>query len=107
MKNDSIKLSPEHGLNPSITLCPICKKEVGVALLGELEGDAEAPKYIEGTLCDDCRKNFLEIREAKDSHTLTGRIAYIERKAVKEELRDKNVFLMLEEEFDELFKNYG
>ena len=50
-----VTLSKKHGLNPSITVCPICGKEIGIALLGKLKGDEEAPRKIIGDLCDDCR----------------------------------------------------
>lgn len=33
----SIKLSPNHGLNPSIIICPICGKDVSIALFGRLK----------------------------------------------------------------------
>lgn len=36
----SIKLSPKHGVNPSVTHCECCGKEIGVALFGRLKGDA-------------------------------------------------------------------
>ena len=42
-----IKVSPKHGLNPTIPICFWCGKERGeVALLGRLPGDAEAPKNV-------------------------------------------------------------
>lgn len=37
MKDKSIKVSEKHGLNPSICLCPVCRKENGIALLGNLK----------------------------------------------------------------------
>ena len=54
-KKDSILLSPKYGVNPSITHCECCGKEIGIALLGRLKGDAEAPKDIAMGLCDDCQ----------------------------------------------------
>lgn len=36
----------KHGVNSSITVCPICGKEIGIALLGKLKGDEEAPRKI-------------------------------------------------------------
>lgn len=56
-KNDSITLSPKHGVNPSITHCFVCGKEIGIALFGKLKDDAEAPKDVfTGELCEDCQK---------------------------------------------------
>lgn len=40
----NIILSEKHGVNPSITVYPICGKEIGIALLGKLKGDEEAPR---------------------------------------------------------------
>ena len=42
----SITISKKHGVNPSILHCECCGKEYGLALLGKLKGDAEAPKDI-------------------------------------------------------------
>ncbi len=38
-------------------VCPICHHETGgLALLGKLKGDAEAPRYsLDSQPCDDCR----------------------------------------------------
>ena len=52
----SIKLSPKHGVNPSITHCEGCGKEIGIAMFGRLKGDAEAPRDVAMGLCDDCQK---------------------------------------------------
>lgn len=53
---DSIILSEKHGVNPSIMVCPICGKDTGIALLGKLPKDEQAPKYIQGEMCEDCKK---------------------------------------------------
>lgn len=53
-KDDSITLSPKYGVNPSIAHCICCGKSIGVALLGELKGDVEAPRDIYDGLCDEC-----------------------------------------------------
>ena len=53
-----IKVSPKHGLNPTIPICFWCGKERGeVALLGRLPGDAEAPKNVvlDYEPCECCR----------------------------------------------------
>lgn len=57
VKRKSITLSPKYGVNPSVLHCFICGKETGVALLGKLKGDAEAPHNISdpNEICDDCR----------------------------------------------------
>lgn len=50
-----ITLSKKHGLNPSMVVCPICGKAENVALLGHIKGDREAPRYIQGDICDECK----------------------------------------------------
>ena len=79
-----LRLSPKHGVNPSITHCECCWKEIGIAMFGRLEGDAEAPRDVAMGLCDDCQKVIdakgLIIIEVKDGETgknpyRTGRYA--------------------------------
>ena len=43
-RRNSIRLSPKHGVNPGIIVCPICLGDTGVALFGALPGDNEAPR---------------------------------------------------------------
>ena len=70
MSKDSITLSPKHGVNPSITHCECCGKEIGIAMFGKLKGDVEAPKDVAMGLCDDCQnvinQQGLMIIEVKD-----------------------------------------
>lgn len=54
-----LRLSPRHGVNPMVTLCPLCRKPSGIALMGYIRDDAEAP--FEGLVggitdppCADC-----------------------------------------------------
>lgn len=56
----TIKLSEKHGVNPSMQVCFFCSKSKGVALLGKLKGDAEAPHKVltDYEPCDDCKKKF-------------------------------------------------
>lgn len=93
---DAITLSPKHGLNPSQLQCPICHKDMGIALLGLLKDDAEALKYMDGDLCEDCRKEYITILEA-DNGELTGRYCFVRRKAV-----DAEKLLMSTEDFQTL-----
>lgn len=55
MSKKSITLSPKHGVNPSITHCECCGKEIGIAMFGRLKGDAEAPRDVAMGFCDDCQ----------------------------------------------------
>ena len=54
-------LSPRHGVNPSVECCFYCGKDRGVALLGRLPGDQEAPRriVIDREPCDEC-KGYME-----------------------------------------------
>lgn len=85
-----IKLSPKHGVNPSVTHCECCGKEIGVALFGKLKGDEEAPRDVAMGLCDDCQKvinqqglMIIEVRDGesgKNPHR-TGRLVGITKDA--------------------------
>lgn len=57
-----VKVSPKHGLNPSITTCFWCGKDVGIVLLGRMKGDAEAPRRMCLNLepCDECKAKFAQ-----------------------------------------------
>lgn len=101
-KEPSIPLSPKHGVNPSLMRCPICHKDMGIALFGKLKGDIEAPKYVDGDLCDDCKKIYTTILEATFDRKPTGRCAYIKREVIKEEFRNHDTLLMTQEDFSNL-----
>ena len=65
--DDSIELSPEHGLNPTMGVCFRCGKPTGeIALLGRLRtgscDDAEAPREAVLSLdpCAECVKEMKE-----------------------------------------------
>ena len=53
-------LSKKHGLNPSMVICPICGKEESVAILGYIKDDKEAPRYIQGDICDECKAKVAD-----------------------------------------------
>lgn len=62
-RKDGIKLSPEHGVNPTMGVCFFCREDNGeIALLGKLEGDAEAPKrmVLHYQPCDKCKEKFKD-----------------------------------------------
>ena len=58
----SIPISPKHGVNPSLLTCFWCQKNsTGIALLGRLKDDREAPEKILDMSykpCEDCKKTF-------------------------------------------------
>lgn len=102
-----IRVSEKHGVNPSITICPICGKETGIALLGKLKGDEEAPRKIIGDLCDDCISKLsndkIYILAINDQGYGTKAII-IERSALNIPVKDYMI-LMKENEFDKVFKH--
>jgi len=53
-------LSKKYGVNPSVLKCFWCGKPMGVALMGRIKGDLEAPHEITGGLdaCDECKEKF-------------------------------------------------
>ena len=114
-KEDGIILSPKHGVNPSITHCECCGKEIGIALLGKLKNDAEAPRDIYMGLCDECQKvidqDGLMIIEVRDGETgnnpyRTGRIIGVS-KDFKERYNIKSYIMYMEQSaFSRLFDNY-
>lgn len=59
---NAIKLSQKYGVNPALTKCFWCGEDMGIALLGKLNGDVEAPKYVFGGYepCDKCKQKFGE-----------------------------------------------
>lgn len=56
----SIRVSEKHGVNPSLLKCFFCGGDKGIALLGRLKGDVEAPKEIvmDYEPCDKCKENM-------------------------------------------------
>lgn len=52
----SIRLSPQHGVNPSVMTCFYCGEAKGVALLGHIKGDKAAPRAacFDVEPCDTC-----------------------------------------------------
>jgi hypothetical protein len=115
MSKKSITLSPKHGVNPSITHCEVCGKEIGIALLGKLKNDAEAPRDIYMGLCDECQKvidqDGLMIIEVRDGETgnnpyRTGRIVGVS-KEFKERYNIKSCIMYMEQSaFSKLFDDY-
>lgn len=59
MRDDSIPLHPEYGLNPAMDCCLYCGKERGVALLGN-KCKGKAPRQVVSSLepCNECKEKF-------------------------------------------------
>ena len=57
-----IRVSEKHGVNPSLLNCFFCGESKGIALLGRLPGDKEAPHAIVADYepCDKCQEKQKE-----------------------------------------------
>lgn len=117
MSKDYITLSKKHGVNPSVTRCECCGKDYGVALLGMLKGDVEAPREIFTGFCDDCQKVIdqkgLLIIEVRDGETgnnpyRTGRITGITKEAKERMFKDiqSPICYMEESMFEPMFGEF-
>ena len=113
-REKSITLSPKHGVNPSITHCECCGKEIGIALFGRLKEDKEAPRDVAMGLCDDCQKVIdakgLMIIEVRDGETgknpyRTGRLVGFTKDAKERMFKDINspICYMEQSMFNKLF----
>lgn len=107
MAKGDIILSKEHGVNPSIAVCPVCGKETGVALFGKLKDDAKAPPYVHGEPCDECQKKFDEgyvaVIAMKSLRERSDMFIFVHRDAINVEVKG-NIALMELEEFLVTFK---
>ena len=108
-----IKLSKNYGVNPTILLCPICGKDVGIGLVGKLPGDKEAPKYSIGPKCPFCQEVedkdgcvIIEVQDGEENSKnpyRTGRFIGINNQ-VKAELKINSDFVyMTHTGFEKLF----
>ena len=109
----SIKISPKHGLNPTIVVCEICGAELGVAILGKLKGDVEAPKYSPQGLCDNCKKVIdsggvllLEVTDDSKEGNInrTGRVLGMSADYKTRNNINSSIAYMTQSIFSELFK---
>ena len=114
-EKDSILLSPKHGANPSVTRCICCGKDYGVALLGKLKNDEEAPREIFHGLCNECNSviesggvMIIEIKdgeEGKKNPYRTGRLVGCS-KDFKERYSIKSpIIFRVESDFKKIFKD--
>ena len=102
-----IRVSEKHGVNPSITICPICGKETGIALLGKLKGDKEAPRRMLSDPCDDCISKLGNDKIyiiAINNQGYSTKAIIIERSVLNIPIKGY-ITLMKENEFDKVFKH--
>ena len=69
-----IRISPKHGVNPSLQQCFCCGEDVGLVLFGRLQDDKEAPKRVclSREPCDKCKgymKQGIIIVTVRDGET--------------------------------------
>jgi hypothetical protein len=113
---DEIILSPKHGLNPSLLKCFACGKDAGIALLGELKNDEEAPwEMTDKTIfCNNCQnvinQDGLLVISVRDGETgnnpfRTGKLVGITKEAKERIFKDikTNVCYMEDSVFDKIF----
>lgn len=61
--SDSIKISQQHGVNPTIPVCFFCGEDKNeIVLLGKLKNDAKAPHRVclDYEPCDKCKALFAQ-----------------------------------------------
>ena len=100
-----LRVSKKYGVNPSVEVCTICGKDMGVVLFGTSYKDANgkpsaAPHEVcTGSICDDCKQVidnggifFIEVRDGESGNSpyRTGRIIAVKEDAVKKILKDYN-----------------
>lgn len=108
MKDEEITLSEKHGLNPSLEVCLVCRKDMGIVMFGQLKDDVEAPKQVcLGHLCDECTTKFKsehkKILLETTEYGPTGRYYVFPEEGILpeilEEIGDHIVVLVEEEAF--------
>lgn len=104
----NIKLSEKHGVNPSMDCCFYCGEVIGIALMGKLKDDVEAPRQCYTSLepCDKCKEKYkdyvLGVEKERDSDTPTGRWMAIRKEAIVEEMREYPVVFMDIQTFNQI-----
>ena len=89
-----IRLSRQHGVNPSLDMCFVCGEDTGTIVLpGQLPGDAQAPSRAVWSHepCQDClalMKQGVFLVSVRDGETgnnpyRTGRIAVVTDDAIR------------------------
>lgn len=78
MSKNSIRLSEKHGVNPTLCKCFFCGGDKGIALLGRLENDEQAPRecVMDYEPCDNCKENMsngVTLIEVTDQQPSDGR----------------------------------
>ena len=119
----SIKVSPKHGLNPTIPVCFFCGKEKNeIALLGKIDReDSEAPRKVILNFepCDECKEKFaqgvllIEVTQTPtyigmpiaDNAYPTGRYVVVKPEALNGDFKAGSKALVLQKDFIAMFGN--
>lgn len=115
----SVRISKKYGVNPSVTHCECCGKEIGVALFGTSWKDekgrtAEAPRDVYLGLCSDCQSVVdqdglivIEVRDGESGNNpfRTGRLIGITKEAKERLFQDvtSNIVYMEHSMFSDIF----
>lgn len=108
----SLRLSKEHGFNPSLLVCPICGKDVGIALLGANGGKKAPYQMTSMDLCDDCKQKvkegntfILSAKQTSDGIKFTGAYMLVPNDYLNVPIPPKGICFMEESEFNKLVNN--
>lgn len=113
MKKDEILLSKKYGVNPSLTVCFYCGEATGIALMGKLKGDVEAPRQCCMSVepCDKCKEKYkdycLVVEKDNNESSPTGRWFAIKKEAVVEAYRNYPVVFMEPPLFNEFITRFN
>lgn len=115
-EKDEIIISQKHGVNPLLLKCFACGKDAGIALLGKLKNDEEAPMEMtdQNIFCDNCQnvinQDGLLVISVRDGETdnnpfRTGKLVVITKDAKERIFKDikTNVCYMEDSLFDKIF----
>lgn len=118
-----VRISKEHGINPSMNTCFICGKGISVVLFGTAYKDengktAEAPKRVcTVQLCNDCQKIidegaifFIAVKDGESGKTpwRTGQIAALKEEGVQTMFPDfpyQKINYIEESAYKQIFEN--
>ena len=108
----SLRLSKEHGLNPSLLVCPICGKDVGIVLLGANGGKKAPYQMTSMELCDDCKQKvkdgntfILSAKQTPDGIKPTGAYMIVPNDCLNVLIPPKRICSMEESAFNTLVNN--
>jgi hypothetical protein len=84
----SIRLSKDHGVNPSMDTCYYCGEAKGILLFGRLPGDKEAPRHTVTNYepCEKCKETMAQgitVFEMIDDKTPSGRMIVVKEEIFK------------------------